>query len=95
MGSTVEKIHEVDHRLLGLRADYMACAALVRACDEAIERVAAFSDVAGDRTRVPGLALARLRNVRDDWSLAGEEVSRQMTDAVREFDTEGIENIAS
>ena len=94
MGSTVEKIHEVDHRQLGLRADYLACAALVRACDEAIARLTAFSDVAGERTRVPSLALARLRNVRDDWSLASEEVSGQMTDAVRQFDAEALEDIA-
>jgi hypothetical protein len=90
MSSTVDKIYEVDRRLLGLRADYLACTTLVQACDEAIERLTAFSEVASGRTRVPSLALSRLRNVRDDWSLAGDELSRQMADAVKGLVTQSV-----
>jgi hypothetical protein len=94
MMTTTEKLQAVDSRLLGLRADYLACTALLRACDEAIERLAAFESVAGERTRVPRLALARLQATRDDWNAAAEDVSRQMEEAVRCL-TEGAERHAT
>jgi hypothetical protein len=83
MQVTEERIREVDSRLLEVRADYLACTSLVRACDEAIERLEAFNDVAGDRTRVPRLALARLRSVREDWSQTQQELAERMVTEAR------------
>ena len=83
MAATEQRIREVDGRLLSLRADYLACCTLVRACDEAIERLEAYHQVVGGTTRVPALALERLQEVREDWSSATEDVFRQIEGQLR------------
>jgi hypothetical protein len=95
---------ELDGRLLPLRADRMACRALVEACRQAIEHLDAYATVTAGRTRVPALALARLRTVHREWELVTEDINRLMdlergllgdiTDVKAEASPEAVESLA-
>jgi hypothetical protein len=73
-----EQIAEIDRRLLPLRADRLACRFLLEASRGAIRRLEDYAEVTAGNSRVPMLALARLRAIHRDWESAAADLERQM-----------------
>jgi hypothetical protein len=76
--SAEDRIRDLDRRLLVLRADRMACRAMLDASRDAIERLESYASLTAGRTRVPPLALARLRSLHREWESVLEDITRRM-----------------